>query len=84
MHWWSEPSPTAIEQSVNLYLSETDLFTGRYEGYLRLTDSNGDGKDSDVDPPITSERLTGDASLSRRPELAMKPAPQSSASRAAR
>ena len=27
------------EQSVNLYLSETDLFTGCYEGYLRLTDS---------------------------------------------
>ncbi len=32
------------EQSVNLYLSETDLFTGRYEGYLRLSDSNGDGR----------------------------------------
>ena len=28
---------------VNLYLSETGLFTGRYEGYIRLTDANGDG-----------------------------------------
>ena len=43
------------QQSVNLHLEETDLFTGRYEGFLRLTDSNGDGKDSDVDPPITSQ-----------------------------
>lgn len=31
------------ESSVNLYLTETGLFTGRYEGYVRLTDSNGDG-----------------------------------------
>ncbi len=30
--------------SVNLYLTETGLFTGRYEGYLRLTDPNGDGR----------------------------------------
>lgn len=29
--------------SVNLYLTETGLFTGRYEGYVRLTDANGDG-----------------------------------------
>ena len=33
------------EDSVNLYLRETGLFTGRYEGYLRLTDANGAGKD---------------------------------------
>ncbi len=31
------------EPDVNLYLSETGLFTGRYEGYIRLTDANGDG-----------------------------------------
>ena len=31
------------ESSVSLYLTETGLFTGRYEGYVRLTDSNGDG-----------------------------------------
>ncbi|MYA59034.1 MAG: hypothetical protein F4X40_00545, partial [Chloroflexi bacterium] len=29
--------------SVNVYLTETGLFTGRYEGYVRLTDANGDG-----------------------------------------
>ena len=33
--------------SVNLRLQETGRFTGRYEGYLRLTDSNGSGKDTD-------------------------------------
>ena len=42
------------EQSVNLYLTETGLFTGRYEGYVRLTDANGDGRDSGATPPITS------------------------------
>ena len=31
------------EQSVNLYLSETGRFDGRYVGMFRLTDSNGDG-----------------------------------------
>ena len=35
------------EPYVNLYLSETGLFTGRYEGYIRLTDANGDGTDID-------------------------------------
>ena len=30
-------------RSVNLKLKETELFSGVYEGYLRLTDSNGDG-----------------------------------------
>ena len=43
------------EQSVNLYLSETGRFDGRYEGMLRLTDSNGDGQDDDVDPPINTQ-----------------------------
>ena len=31
------------EPWVNLYLAETGRFTGRYEGYVRLTDANGDG-----------------------------------------
>ena len=34
------------QQSVNLYLSETGRFTGQYEGYVRLTDANGDGQGS--------------------------------------
>ena len=34
-----------VEQYVNLYLHETGRFTGRYEGYIRLTDANGDGVD---------------------------------------
>ena len=29
----------------NLWLKETDIFSGRYEGYVRLTDPNGDGDD---------------------------------------
>ncbi len=32
------------KDSVNLYLQETGRFTGRYEGYLRLTDADGDGR----------------------------------------
>ncbi|MXZ03735.1 MAG: hypothetical protein F4Y88_08765 [Chloroflexi bacterium] len=36
-----------VESYVNLYLSETGLFTGRYEGYIRLTDANGDGTEID-------------------------------------
>ncbi len=31
------------EPYVNLHLEETGLFSGRYEGYVRLTDANGDG-----------------------------------------
>ena len=31
-----------VERSSNLWLKETGRFTGRYEGYLRLTDANGD------------------------------------------
>ena len=38
------------EQSVNLYLEETDRFTGRYEGFVRLTDANGDGSAATDDP----------------------------------
>ena len=41
------------EQSVDLYLSETGRFEGRYEGYLRLTDSNGDGA-ADADDTTTA------------------------------
>ena len=32
-----------IDQSVNLHLTETKRFNGVYQGYLRLTDANGDG-----------------------------------------
>ena len=31
------------QSAVNLHLEETGRFTGRYEGYVRLTDANGDG-----------------------------------------
>ena len=37
------------EQSVDLYLEETGRFTGRYEGYVRLTDANGDGSADEDD-----------------------------------
>ncbi len=39
------------EAYVNLYLTETGLFTGRYEGYIRLTDANGDGTEIDESGP---------------------------------
>ncbi len=38
------------ERSVNLHLRETGRFDGVYQGYLRLTDDNGDGKDANSDP----------------------------------
>ena len=37
----------ATEQ--NLWLYETNRFSGRYEGYVRLTDADGQGPDSDPD-----------------------------------
>ena len=39
------------ESPVNLHLTETGRFTGRYEGYIRLTDSNGDGTEIDESGP---------------------------------
>ena len=33
------------ESEQNLWLYETGRFTGRYEGYVRLTDADGDGPD---------------------------------------
>ncbi len=41
------------ERSVNLHLRETGRFDGVYQGYLRLTDDNGDGKDANSDPVKT-------------------------------
>lgn len=35
------------ERSVNLHLRETGRFDGVYQGYVRLTDDNGDGRDPD-------------------------------------
>ena len=32
------------ERGVNLYLTETKRFSGVYQGHLRLTDANGDGR----------------------------------------
>ena len=34
------------DRTVNLYLTETGRFNGVYQGYLRLTDANGDGRGS--------------------------------------
>ena len=36
--------------SQNLWLKETSRFSGIYEGYVRLTDANGNGVDADGDP----------------------------------
>ncbi len=46
--------------SQNLYLMETGRFTGVYEGYLRLTDANGDGR-GDGTSAADWGRVTGDA-----------------------
>ena len=39
-------------QSVNLHLEETGRFSGAYQGYVRLTDANGDGQDATATPQI--------------------------------
>ena len=40
------------QQSVNLFLVETGRFSGQYEGYVRLTDANGDGRDAEASDPM--------------------------------
>ena len=40
-------------QSVNLHLTETGRFDGVYQGYLRLTDANGDGRGNGGGSSIT-------------------------------
>ena len=47
------------KQSVNLFLEETGRFSGQYEGYVRLTDANGDGQDPVADPKITDRQDWG-------------------------
>ena len=61
------------EDSVNLYLSETGLFTGRYEGYVRLTDSNGDGTYSGSNTQSTDwgARIRDGSSGSRESDAAV-------------
>ena len=56
------------EQSVNLYLEETDRFTGRYEGFVRLTDANGDGSAAtdDASTPDVDEHIRQDWGLKVR------------------
>ena len=42
-----------LAETVDLYLTETGRFTGRYEGFVRLTDSTGDGS-ADADDTETT------------------------------
>ena len=42
-------SSDGVQTTRNLWLQETDRFTGVFEGYLRLTDSDGDGVAIDSD-----------------------------------
>ncbi len=41
------------DRSVNLYLKETGRFDGVYQGFVRLTDANGDGRDDNSTPAKT-------------------------------
>ena len=43
-----------LAETVDLYLTETGRFTGRYEGFVRLTDSTGDGS-ADADDTETTD-----------------------------
>ena len=42
-----------LAETVDLYLTETGRFTGRYEGFVRLTDSTGDGSADEDDTETT-------------------------------
>ena len=56
------------DRSTNLYLSEKSAFSGRYEGYLHLTDSNGDGSvDDDTDPANDETKSRDDWGLKSKP-----------------
>lgn len=48
-------SSDGVQNTRNLWLEETGRFTGVFEGFLRLTDSDGDGGDVDSD----NERADG-------------------------
>ncbi len=52
------------DTSANLHLKETSRFSGRYEGYLKLTDENGDNGGSEANPRTNWGLDTGDASSS--------------------
>ena len=61
------PKETVLEstgdgstRSQNLWLRETGRFTGRYEGYLRLTDSNGNTLDGNSNWGRAIGHATGD------------------------
>ncbi len=47
------------DRTVNLYLTETGRFNGVYQGYLRLTDANGDGRGAGADPMDWGRHVIG-------------------------
>ena len=47
----------------NLWLYETGRFTGRYEGYARLTDADGDGSDQNEDSPTPATPIVNNWGL---------------------
>ncbi len=49
------------DDPVNLWLKETDRFTGRYEGYIRLTDADGNGPANNNNWGIATGDATSDA-----------------------
>ena len=50
-----------VDRTANLWLRETGRFTGRYEGYLRLTDANGNAVQTPTSTLPNWGRETGDA-----------------------
>ena len=56
--------------SQNLWLKEKSRFAGQYEGYIRLTDADGDGSNASADPVETKDNwglVTGPATGSGGP-----------------
>ena len=66
-----DASADGVQSARHLYLEETDRFTGIFNGYLRLTDSDGDGGDVNSD----GERVanTGRINWGRVPQNASGP-----------
>lgn len=53
-----------VVRSADLWLKETGRFTGRYEGYVRLTDANGNSVETGTESEENWGREVGDATSS--------------------
>lgn len=67
-----EVSSDGVQSTRNIYLEETGRFTGTFEGYVRLTDSDGDGWEVGTDGDFVDE---GDGAARRNWGIKTRHAP---------